>query len=492
MDILIISTDTLLQKRFWEQRLASQKGCLLKKDAIILIVDEDWPGGAGNGLGSLYAYRKAQEQGKALFGIDIFEKQKSGASIALYHTTGMGKRLCPFTLSEYNNKSAVKLPCLVSSDSTKIATLLEGVIKQTSTDAQNRKSRFSVYWGDQIFIPKSPFPYNPKYHIDILVKNCPAPSQQKWTEMGLENYGLVVCNALGQYELIDKSDFASFQNLILSNKILVHDGINLSFGSFSLSTDLTMALLTEFEIEIKEKNKKMDSDPFFWMPLTLDYETYEKFMQKKGYQKEEIIKHYHRMQKFKEKTLMQFPENELFGIVNLGNDCYWWDYGTIDAYYSNNMKLTRNDAESQAMRSFFNINGEGTLPTSSKLKIDANSFLLNCEIKSGSIKNSILVGVKAENVNISNSIIINSLAKSISADQAIMYNVNEVEDVILNAEEVRADLFLPNDQHFKIYSKLGRDGKEDWNIKLPSNEFSYEELFKKINHTSQLFVDNLA
>ena len=48
-----------------------------------------------------------------------------------------------------------------------------------------------------------------------------------------------------------------------------------SLGSFSLSAALLKALLAEFAPEITAKAAKMDSDPHFWMPMTLTAEAYE-------------------------------------------------------------------------------------------------------------------------------------------------------------------------------------------------------------------------
>ena len=48
-----------------------------------------------------------------------------------------------------------------------------------------------------------------------------------------------------------------------------------SLGSFSLSAALLKALLAEFAPEITARAAKMDSDPHFWMPMTLTAEAYE-------------------------------------------------------------------------------------------------------------------------------------------------------------------------------------------------------------------------
>lgn len=77
---------------------------------MVLAVSEDWssPSGAGNGLGTLYAYQKACRIAKELHGVDLAAELKGGnISAALYHTAGKGTRLAPLPASENNNKPGV-------------------------------------------------------------------------------------------------------------------------------------------------------------------------------------------------------------------------------------------------------------------------------------------------------------------------------------------------------------------------------------------------
>ena len=75
----------------------------------MLAVSEDWaPGGAGNGLGTLYAYRKACRAAEEKYGLDLVDLLGKGeVSAALYHTAGKGTRLAPLPASENNNKPGV-------------------------------------------------------------------------------------------------------------------------------------------------------------------------------------------------------------------------------------------------------------------------------------------------------------------------------------------------------------------------------------------------
>ena len=62
-------------------------------------------GGAGNALGTLYAFQNAAKLATSRYGIDISSQLKAGSiSIGLYHTAGKGTRLAPLPGAENNNK----------------------------------------------------------------------------------------------------------------------------------------------------------------------------------------------------------------------------------------------------------------------------------------------------------------------------------------------------------------------------------------------------
>jgi hypothetical protein len=476
MDIVIISTNNKQLEEYCQKILPHKN--IVKKGALIIVIYEDWKNGAGNGLGTLYSYLKANEKAKKLYNIDLFAKQREGAAIAIYHTAGQGKRLYPITASEYGNKSIVKLPCEKGGQTGSCMTILEGVIKQTAIFALTRKGRLSVFWGDQIFIPAKSCENPPTSHIELLVKSTTLPiNKESWENKRLSEYGVGCFNSVGEVVVLDKINFETFHELIISKKIELKDGLKISLGSFNLSIDMTFALLEEFKTELNNKSGTMDSDPFFWMPTTLDLKTYVELLENKKVPSKLVAAHFERMQKFKKIFSQKYPELAFFGFQNIGKHSYWWDYGTIQNYFHNIQKLTRVNYESDAMRMFFMDYTNENLSLEYPIDQDTASCLINCQIKSGRIKNSVLVGVIADHIDVENCFIIDSKLKSLQAKNCLLYNVVDNTELILAPETVRADIFLPeNKKHLTLLSNLNRDGKDDWDVKIPSNPYTYSEV----------------
>lgn len=122
-DVVIVCCTDDFQSSYWSQRLRA--GICSPKDGsnsspfpMVLAVSEDWgAGGAGNGLGTLYAYKKAEALAKSMFSVDLTAQLSSSAiSAALFHTAGKGTRMAPLPASENNNKPAVRLPALIEVD----------------------------------------------------------------------------------------------------------------------------------------------------------------------------------------------------------------------------------------------------------------------------------------------------------------------------------------------------------------------------------------
>jgi hypothetical protein len=116
-DVTIVCTTDDHQAAYWMERLAAGICSHSTKRKIgdsgsfpmVLAVSEDWGGsGAGNGLGTLYAFQKAHVLAMEKYGVDLnAELEKGNVSAGLFHTAGKGTRMAPLPASENNNKPGV-------------------------------------------------------------------------------------------------------------------------------------------------------------------------------------------------------------------------------------------------------------------------------------------------------------------------------------------------------------------------------------------------
>lgn len=447
MDVIIVSTSSLQQKQFWEERLLFSKDQQLKPNVEVVVVLEDWKGGAGNLLGTLYAFQEAQKQ------VDLVKKLESGASIAIYHTAGRGKRLWPLAGSEQGNKSAVKLPEIIAKANEKrLMTLLEAVIKQTSIYSVCGQGRLSVFWGDQIFIPSLLPPENIHAHIASLVMKIPMPQKGVWDQKKLWQYGIFLTRGSGGHVLSEKIDFDTLQYLVQVYQTKPEMGINL--GSFSVSLTFLKQLLNEYEEELHSKKGHLDTDPHLWMPLTHDFEVYVK-LSKQNIAEE----NFQRVAKMKAKM-----SGELYSGIDIGAQSDWWDYGSVLAYYMNNMKLIGSSDESARMRAFFQVSEDSISAT--------HSLMVDCEITNAQLSNSVALQVKADHVASENSLLIDVESPDINVSTTCVYHVRDNRAVRLSDGDVLADI----NSELRLKTKLESDGKADWGICLEGNEQSYEEV----------------
>ena len=133
-----------------------------------------------------------------------------------------------------------------------------------------------VFWGDQIFVPAAGHLPSGSHHADILAQMGPMPSEEEWTLKGLDKYGLITVNDQNEAAQVEKVSYETAQHLLKTfGKVT---SVGPSLGSFSLSNEMLMALLTEFAADLASKQAKMDSDPHFWMPLTLAKDAYVSVM----------------------------------------------------------------------------------------------------------------------------------------------------------------------------------------------------------------------
>eukprot|EP00605_Chrysophyceae_sp_TOSAG23-4_P001482 GSChrysophyteH1.ASY1.ANO1.1619.1 assembled CDS len=441
-DVVIICCGNSAGAKYWQSRLTKGKGSVIAENTIVLAVHEDWPGGAGNALGTLYAYQNASKLAKAEFGLEMDEKLRSGEiSVALYHTAGKGTRMAPLPGAENNNKPGVKLPANVDLEGKPTAvTILESVVKQTGCYAKSRRGRLSVFWGDQT----------------------------EWAEKGMDKYGLIALTCSGKAAQVEKVTHAQAMELLQHLDTI--ESVGASLGSFSVSSNLLFALLQEFSADLAAKEGKLDSDPHLWMPFTLERGSY--------------------LGVIMASMLEKFNADEtnsglgIFGPVDVGQSPCWWDYGQLKLYSKFSKMMIDNTEESGFMRSFFRVSDSDRKAGSQlgETSTDDVSVVSMCDISSGNIKDSILINVHCKNIDASGCIIMNVTADSIVARaDSIIYNRISTDALVADEGVVSTGVTTSDGTQVIINSKMSIDGGKAWDEKVGDNEYTFGEVHGKVN-----------
>jgi mannose-6-phosphate isomerase len=463
-DVIIVVASTQEQANFWDKRL--KNSALLSKHTKIYSIFEKWDGGAGQLLGTLNAWKEVSKL------TDLDSMIKKGCSIVIYHTAGKGKRIAPIGLSEVD-KGAVRLPILVEytyagKGEKDAITLLEAVIHSTKAFAKTREGRVCVFWGDGLFIPEK-IEYEGKHQVELFSIRGEAPDSEKNWNAQWKSYGLIIPIPAEEGSgtiLREKQSWDDFNRLIKKGVIgRSRSGeitIGKSMGCFSISFEFFKTLLEEYECELREKTKKLDTDPHLWMPLTSAREDFD----------DKNL--WDRVNRLKKNFLSRDTSGlTLFGDKDLGKT-YWWDFGQLHLYQSNLLKLIEDSDEGKKMREFFRLEERFVR----EAKLDGlevkKSILLDSEVKKGKVNRCVLVKTKARYLNADGSLIVNSQINTGEVKQSVVYNCIALGELKLEGAVV-ADLFHFKKGMVRLKTQPERDGKKDWHGKIPVNYYSYAE-----------------
>jgi len=319
-----------------------------------------------------------------------------------------------------------------------------------------------------------------------------APSPEEWTARGLEKYGVIACvDAGGEDGAAGKPmEAAQLEKVPHGTAVSMLESLGTikkvgpSLGSFSVSSSFLQALLREFEPELAEKMSKFDTDPHFWMPLTLPESSYVALMEQKGAPPDESRAHYARMASMK--SNFDLGSLGLFGAVNVGDDSCWWDYGQIKLYSRNSLLLLDDDSNKSAslLRQFLGVSSHRIdCDISDKVEVDGSSYLFATRIKSGgSVKNSLLTAVTADVVETDGAIVVNCAAKKITAGKGcILYNLVDDSDdgIVAKDGQVMVSVTDESGTSSLLQSSMDVDGGKAWKIKLDCNDASFEDVHRK-------------
>ena len=254
--------------------------------------------------------------------------------------------------------------------------------------------------------------------------------------------------------------------------------VGTSLGSFSLTASLLSALLNEFSSELASKKGQLDSDPHWWMPMTLPLDAYVQLMGRKGTSEKDASEHYSRIQKL----LSSFDRRgaHLLGPVDVGGDAYWWDYGQLKLYLRNACRLVEDGKEADSMREFLGVTRGDKGACGESFGIDAYSTASSCRIVAGVSKRSVLANVAAKEIDAEGAVLVNVTAKKITAGEgSIAYNVvDDSDELVLKPGEVITDVFGENGSKLRQRSTLDNDGGKKWKEIICGNKKTFEGVYK--------------
>lgn len=460
-------------EEYWERRLEVSRNEILPPKTKIIVVEEDWPAGAGSLLGTLYAFQKANEE---MFLKELLEQK---GTVAIYHAAGHGKRMAPLCGTEVNNKPGIKLPKMIKIEEKEVPlTVLEAAIFSTQIFAKGREGRICIFWGDQVFIPSQRVKRETRLPVEIFgIKKRFILSKKDW-QRNWRQYGVLIPTKKRRILLREKVSWEKLQKL-LERGYLKEDKegkITLikSLGCFSISPPFLDSLLDEFSREIEAKRRNLSTDFHLWVPLT---------SRKREYQSEGGSSIYwERIKKLRKNFLQKTGKKRIIGEKNLGEKALWWDYGHLKIYYLNLLRLLKRTDEGETAREFFDAEKSWIKRKIVKnLKIK-NSLLINSEIERGEIENVVLVDSKIQKAKIKNGVIISTQVKGILAPKGmlvkniLLYNVKEEGRMKVFSAEVVTDIIPGEGTKIRMRTSLLRDGKRDWQVRLPRNIFAYGEI----------------
>jgi hypothetical protein len=331
-------------------------------------------------------------------------------------------------------------------------------------------------------VPTAPFKYTPTHHVDIMctLEEEP-PTEQVWVDKGLEKYGVIAVSGGGKGDAaqVEKVDHPTAMRMLKNLGDIARVGPSL--GSFSVSAKMLQALCDEFSSELAEKDGKLDTDPHFWMPLTLPQDEYLSLMSQKGVDDEESRSHHVRMSKMKDSFLAANPELGMFGSVDVGSNACWWDYGQLKLYIANNLKLSEEGDDANLLRRFFGVTGRTMNSEVSGVTVDDSASVFSCKAKSGSVaSNAVIAAVEAEEIQIGDgAIVVNCAAKKIIAGKgAVLYNLvsDTVDGIMAEDGDVIVSVTDTKGSSMLLRSKTNVCGGQAWKQVLDGNDMSFEEV----------------
>ena len=237
----------------------------------------------------------------------------------------------------------------------------------------------------------------------------------------------------------------------------------------------------------------MDTDPHFWMPMTLKRGDYVDLMQGKGVSPSVSSPHYDRVSALTGAFLAAHPELGLFGDVDVGAQACWWDYGLLKLYAANNRKIAGDDPDSPNLRRFLGIGDRraGSV-LGPEAAVDASSVVLSSSFHRGTVSQSVVACCQAGELSLDHAVVVNVTARRIVAGRgAVLYNLvdDSEEGLVVPPGGVRVGVFDCEGGCDVVNSTVDVDGGKVWEERVCGNGRSFEQVHKDNRNADILAIE---
>ncbi|RKY30103.1 MAG: hypothetical protein DRP68_06460, partial [Candidatus Omnitrophota bacterium] len=225
------------------------------KNKEIYVIVENWPGGAGNLLGTSNAYKKAKELSK-----NSFENKK----VAIFHNAGEGRRIEPLALSEGNDRGSVKMIGKVKDCE---LTLLLSVIANSEKFSSDNNA-VDVFWVNQLYFE------NEKINsatndslISLFVTECKEDdfSYEEWEKLNKKE--LVIFEIDDNGKIVDFIEENIFEDLKEAKEFLRGKKLRYDLGAHRIKKEFLEAMLEFCKKDLRWRRRKLEFAMDFLQPL---------------------------------------------------------------------------------------------------------------------------------------------------------------------------------------------------------------------------------
>ncbi|MGK0348430.1 MAG: hypothetical protein ACI855_004520, partial [Myxococcota bacterium] len=430
-DVVIVVASSAEAASFWRQRLAHVRNQVLGPHAELVVTEEVWAGGAGNGLGTLHGLEQAEVEMNRR-GCSLWQALRDGKSVGMWHTAGKGKRLYPLPIHHRGDKSRTVVPGALTVGGTVMPMrLLEAVLRQTSAFAE--PGRIGVFWGDQLTLPTVPMK-RPTAAVALIGRLGPVPDAAAWKHHGLVNYGLLAVRADGSAMQLEKLEWSAFD--ALRPELGPLTAAATSLGSFSMTAEVGRCLMTLFEPELRARTSKLDTDPGWWMPLTLPEPAARRLCGAEAVSR----------------LRDAFDGPLRLEVLNVGETARWWDFGTLESWHASCRAVLASPELRQLLNTPEPVGG---------------SVFVGSSPADGA-KRSVIVGSTVNHLDVTDAVVVDCDVDHLQGS-GVAYGLSGGQHTLTGG------VLATDGQGGTVIAPVNSDGKSRWSSALAGNAKSWSE-----------------